>query len=108
VTLLSIVAGLLVAPAVAAVVYFDSGRRDRPARPRAAWAAGAGAVALGGFALPVVAEDAVVSAYAGLVRPGPVVVVVSPLELVALHLEVGGAAATGVVAVYGVATRGDV
>lgn len=104
-TLLSIVAGLLVAPAVAAVVYLDGARRDRPARPRAAWAVGTGAAALVGFALPVVAEDAVVSAYADLVRPGPVVVVVSPYELVALHLAVGVVVAVVALVAYGVAMR---
>lgn len=104
-TLLSVVAGLLVAPAVAAVVYLDGARRDRPARPRAAWAVGTGAAALGGFALPPASDGAIFRAYEGLVRPSPGVVTVSPLELVGVHLAVGTAVAVAVVVAYGVATR---
>lgn len=105
-TLLSVVAGLLVAPAVAAVVYLDGGRRDRPVRPRVAWAVGAGLAALGGFALPVVAERTVVAAYTGLVRPGrEAVVLVTPFELVGLHLAVGSTVAVVVAVAYGVVTR---
>ena len=104
-TLLSVVAGLLVAPAVAAVVYLDGRRRGRAARPRAAWAVGSGLTTLGGFVLPAASDGAVFRAYEGVVRPEPPVVTVSPFELVALRLAVGGAVAVGVLVAYGVATR---
>lgn len=104
-TLVSVVVGLLVAPVVATAVYLDGTRRRRPTRECVAWAVGTGAAALGGFLLAPASGGPVFRAYERLVRPEPPVVVVTPFELLGVHLAVGGVVTVVGLVAYGVATR---
>ena len=97
------IAGLVVASVAAGVVLVDATRRDLERARRLRWVLAVVVASVCGFAGPALFDDALRRAYLHGVKPEPVVV--SPVEMVVLHLTVGVTVSATAVLVYGFGSR---
>ncbi|WP_248895293.1 hypothetical protein [Haloplanus halobius] len=99
-TALVAVLGLLVSPALSALVYWDAARLGRTRSACVAWAICVGVISFAGFLASALAGGALARVYLVWVKGEPIVT--APREILGLYVAVGLATSVLALALYGI------